>query len=62
MTSSNALKYGSSDMYIMAISFLLSINSVAISEANPDLVRATTERRGGGDDELLSLGPSMYSG
>jgi hypothetical protein len=62
MTSLNALKYGSGDMYIVAISFLPSINSVTISEANPDLVQAMIERKGGGDDELLSLGPSMYSG
>jgi hypothetical protein len=62
MTSLNASKYGSGDMYIVDISFLLSMNSVTISEADPDLVRAMTERKGGGDDELLSLGPSMYSG
>jgi hypothetical protein len=58
MTSSKASNYGSGDMYIVAMSFLESMNSVTISEADLDFVRTTTEREGGGDDELQSLGPS----
>jgi hypothetical protein len=44
------------------MSFLESMNSVTISEADQDFVRAMTEREGGGDDELQSLGPLRYSG
>ncbi len=62
MTSLNATKYGSGVMYIVAMSFLESMNSVTISEADLDFIRATTEWEGGGDDELQSLGPSRYSG
>jgi hypothetical protein len=39
-------------MYNVVMSFLLSINSVTISEADPDFVSTTTEWEGGGDDEL----------
>ncbi len=62
MTSSKALKYESGDMYIVAMFFLESMSSVTISEADPEFVHMTTEREGGGDDELQSLGPSRYSG